>query len=91
MVTRCDHHAGLGVDSLDVVGCPGNARRGVASGGLQQDLAVPDIGQLLLDELAIVLVGDEHDVLDRHDALDAVKCHLEQRAASAEEINELLG
>ena len=85
------HHAGVGVDSLDVVGCPGNARCGVAASGLEQNLVILDFGQLLLDERLVYLVGNQDDVIHGYNALHAVKCRLQQASSRAEKVDELFG
>ena len=90
VVTWSDHHLGVGVDGLDVMGGPCNTRRGVAPNGLEQYLVRLDFRQLLLDERLIVLIGDQDDVIDGYDALHAVKRHLQQAPAGAKEIDELL-
>ena len=91
VVARGYHHLGIGVDGLDVVRGPCDARCRVAPGRFEQYLAVLDFGQLLLDELSVTLVGNQQYVLDGDDSLDAVKRHLQQAASRTEEIKKLLG
>ena len=91
MVAGGNHHLGIGVDCLDVVGCPCDTGRRVASCGFQQYLFALDFRQLLLDEGLVALVGNQDDVVDGNDALEAVECHLQQASACAEEVDELFG
>ena len=89
MVAGGYHHLGIGIDGFDVVGCPGDAGSGIAACGLEQDLVVLDLRQLFLDEGLVALVSDQDDILNGHNAVDAVKGHLQQGASCAEEIDEL--
>ena len=91
VVAGSDHHLGIGIDGLDVVGSPCDARRGVAANGFEQNLFGTDFGKLLLDERLIHLIGDEDDIVHGYNALHAVKCHLQQAASGAEEVEELFG
>ena len=91
VIARGNHHLGLGVDGLNMVSSPCNARRGIAAHRLHKNLAVIDFRQLLLDEFAVALVGDEDDILVGNDTLQAVKRHLQEAASCTEEVDELFG
>ncbi len=89
VVARTEHYARLGIDRRDVVCRPGDARGGVAAGGLEQDAVIGDVGQLLFYDIGIDRVCDDKDIFFRNDRKYTVITHLEQRAAGAQEVDEL--
>lgn len=84
-----DDDVGLWAACLDAVGGVGDAGRGVAPGGLGQDLVVGEEGELLLDEPDVAPIGDDVDVFSGDDFLKAVDGHLQERSPCAEEIEKL--
>ncbi len=89
VVAGGDDDARFGVDCRDVVCRPGDAGGCVAAGGLQEDVCLRQLGELLADEGGVLGVGDHHHVLGPYDGQDAVVTHLEERAAGAEEVEKL--
>ena len=78
-------------EGTDVCRGVGDAGSGVASCRFTENLALLKIGNLLQDDLLIRHVGNDKDVLYRHQRTEAVNCHLEQGSACAEEIQKLFG
>ena len=63
MVGRSHHNRRIGVYGADMVGCPGNARSGVAAGRFQKYMLWVEQRQLLADEVGIHFVGHHHNVV----------------------------
>lgn len=91
MVGGKGHDRSLRVEGVDVVGSPADAGGCVAAGGLEKDVALLHVGELLADNVIICGVGDEDDIVGVRHRLDAVDSELEQRAPRAEEVEKLFG
>ncbi len=89
MIARSHHDTGMRVNRGDMIGRPGDARRGVTARRLKQNLAFVEFGQLLPYQGGILFIGDNQHILLRHDGKHPVVAHLQQAPASAEEINKL--
>ncbi len=83
------HDAGIGVASEDAVVGVGHAGGGVAAGGLQQDLPGVDLGDLLLHQRFVDLVGDDIDILFGADAAKPFKRLLDQCFSCSQDVDEL--
>ena len=84
-----DHGLGVALGD-DVVGV-GDAGRGIAPPRLEQHLLRLQLGQLLADKRRVLCIGHHIDVLRRAYGGEAVEGLLDEGAAVAEEIQELLG
>ena len=90
MVAWCYHHICLRVLRLDAPAYVGYARGGIASAWLKQYVLSLYFGQLLSNDVGILLICHYPHVLGRTDALEPVVCKLQKRATDTKDVDELL-
>ena len=91
MVAGRHHHIGLRVVLLDAPADVGNAGSRVATTGLEQDVTDWNLGQLLVYDGRIFLVGHHPHILGVADSFETVERELDERAADAKHVDKLLG
>ena len=90
MVSREHSHHRLRIDRLQDMGGESNSRSRVALRGFGQDLPFGNLGKLLHDLRAQMIVGENPDTFGRQNRPQAVDRLLDQ-AAVAEKFQDLLG
>ncbi len=90
MIGGEDAHKSMGIERVEDVGGEADGGGGVALGGLGQDLAAGNFGQLTDDDIAKVVVGEHPDAVGRDEGDEAVDGGLD-KGAVADDVEHLLG
>ena len=90
MVAGCDHHIGLRVILLDAPTDVGDTGGRATTARLEQDVLNGNLGQLLVNDGRILLVGHHPHILGIADAFKTVERQLKERSAYAQHVDKLL-